>query len=207
MSFSWVESNEWYYDGSVVLPVLEELVPPTSTILHAGCGTSKIGLQLQECGHTVINVDYSVTALREMQKLYPDADFRCEDCRNLKTVGDDTVDIVLDKGTFDSMTANSATRAENAHRLAEEFRRVLRPGGRILIFSSFGPEAEKDMMTILRVEDVDVHCRVLEFAPHEYPDDDHTYLYTLTKASIVGAEDARAPRESAPGERAATIQE
>lgn len=186
----------------MVLSVLEELgvaAGGAATILHAGCGTSKIGLELAERGHAVINVDYSETAVQLMRGVHAGADYRCEDCRSMLSVGPDSVDLVLDKGTYDSMTANSETRAENARRLTEEFRRVLKVGGRLLIFSSFGPEAEKDMMTILRADGMDIACRVVEAAPHEYPDDDHSYLYTLVKVAPAGAEEAEPGEAGAAG--------
>eukprot|EP00968_Pinguiococcus_pyrenoidosus_P019029 scaffold1988_cov255-Pinguiococcus_pyrenoidosus.AAC.7 len=111
------------------------------------------------------------------------------DCRKM-SFPDASFDVLLDKGTVDSMTAASNTREENAAALVNEFARVLRPGGRCFVFSSYGPDEEKDMMTLLQAPDCELRCRVIDFAPYEYPDQSYSYVYTLEKLATAEKGDA-----------------
>ena len=56
-----------------------------------------------------------------------------------------------------------------------------------MIFSTVGPESEKDVMALLSAERMELRCRALEFAPHEYLDEDHSPLYMLQKHANYGS--------------------
>ncbi|CAM9680065.1 unnamed protein product [Sphacelaria rigidula] len=155
-------------------------------ILHPGCGSSDLGVVLQrEHGCTVVNADFvDEEVLEKFRDRYPGCEFRFSDARRTD-FDDGSFDLIIDKGLFDSVTAGTEGRAQTARTLLGEAARVLSTGGRYMLFSVFGDEGCKDMHKMLAqpgFED-DIQMKVLDTPPFEYPDQDCSYLYILTKAS------------------------
>jgi hypothetical protein len=93
-----------------------------------------------------------------------------------------SVDVFVEKGLFDSITAETKTREPNAAGYLAEVHRVLRPGGRAFVFSMFGPDSDdKDSLGLLNHDGLSVGCEHLPHAPFEKPDQHFTFVYTLVK--------------------------
>ena len=97
-------------------------------------------------------------------------------------LANDCVDVFVEKGLFDSITAQTRNREPNATAYIAELYRVLRPGGRAFVFSMFGPDSDdKDSLGLLSHDGIDVGCQDLAFAPYEKPDQHFTFVYSLVK--------------------------
>lgn len=110
---------------------LDEL-SPGSRVLDAGCGGGEPVLeQLTHQSQTAIGLDFSRRQLEMALSNAPDARLLCGDMARIPLAGD-TVDAVL---AYHSLIHVPAAEHET---VIEEFARVLRPGGRLLV--SEGPE-------------------------------------------------------------------
>lgn len=148
------DEREWYIEPRLVLSKVVEhvekvlghrtLADEAVRILHAGCGTSKLCADLTRLEgtlstpfHTAVqNVDFSVEAVHLMQERYPELSLRQEDCRSL-SFDDGSFDMVVDKGTLDSMSSNSEESSANVSAVLGEYHRCLHPKGVALVFSLF----------------------------------------------------------------------
>jgi ubiquinone/menaquinone biosynthesis C-methylase UbiE len=107
-------------------PVVESLlarIPPGSA-LDAACGTGRHTVTLIRYGHEVIGVDQSPEMLAQAAAKVPEAQFRVGDVTKLP-IPNASLDLVL-----------CALALSHLHDLGEaiaEFRRVLRPGGRLIV--------------------------------------------------------------------------
>jgi len=104
------------------MALIDELEP--GTVLDAACGTGRYSARLAARGHHVIGVDQSDAMLAIARRKLPQATFCRGDLRSLP-VDDDSVDAVVCALALVHLSDLSAALAE--------FRRVLRPGGRLIV--------------------------------------------------------------------------
>lgn len=107
-------------------PVVEALltqIPPGSA-LDAACGTGRHSVTLAKHGHDVIGVDQSPEMLGLAAAKIPAAQFRVGNLTGLP-VSDGSIDLVL--------CALALTHLQDLGPALAEFRRVLRPGGRLIV--------------------------------------------------------------------------
>lgn len=101
---------------------------PTKQVLDVGCGTGVISLLLAELGHDVTGVDFASEMLDQARTKVDQSElsatFQRGDAENL-TQSDDSYDLVTARHLI--WTLPSPERA------IEEWRRVIRPGGRIVL--------------------------------------------------------------------------
>jgi hypothetical protein len=92
-------------------------------------------------------------------------------------------DVIVEKGLFDSVTSkDTGNRSTRAHRLLDEYCRVLSTSGHVIMFSLFGPNGEsKDMFGLLSHECFTVECVSIYISPAEIPDQDFCFMYILRK--------------------------
>lgn len=109
-------------DQPAVDAILDTL--PVGDALDAACGTGRFTARLAERGHRVIGVDSSAEMLDLARAKVPDADFKVGDLHGLP-VPDASVDLVL--------CALALTHVPDLVPVLAEFRRVLRPGGHLVI--------------------------------------------------------------------------
>ncbi|CAM9946754.1 unnamed protein product [Ascophyllum nodosum] len=172
-------------------------------ILHPGCGTSTLGVVLhRDHGCSVVNADFSKSVVDSMRARYQGCEFVCSDARRTG-FADDSFDLAVDKGLFDSATAGTEGRAAKAKELLGEAARVLSPGGKYMMFSVFCSDGlgHKDMAGMLAHPAFrgGLETRVLDMPPLEYPDQTSSYLYILTKAEAEDEDDVNsASRDGAP---------
>lgn len=98
------------------------------TVLDAGCGNGYLSIKLHDSGANVIGIDFSDRMIDRAQANAPHIDFRVDSCSELKTVCDDSIDMVIANYVLmDTPDLDATMRA---------FDRVLRAEGvAIVIFS------------------------------------------------------------------------
>jgi ubiquinone/menaquinone biosynthesis C-methylase UbiE len=105
----------------------------TLDILDVGCGTGVISLVLSEMGHNVIGVDLSEEMLKRAkekahnQKLR--AEFQIDDAENL-SFENESFDAVINRHLLWTLL--------NPERAVTEWKRVLKPGGKLIIIDGNG---------------------------------------------------------------------
>ena len=132
----------------IIKPNLERALlatfPPGSSLLHAGCGSGQVDTDLQKTMR-ITGLDISAGALRLYARNNPHADaIKHGDIFHLP-FPDGTFSGVYNLGVMEHFTADEITR------ILLEFRRVLRPDGRLLIF---WPMACAPSVQVLKA----VHC-------------------------------------------------
>ncbi|GAB47943.1 demethylmenaquinone methyltransferase [Mobilicoccus pelagius] len=103
---------------------------PGEVVLDIAAGTGTSSLPFREAGAHVISADFSLGMLREGKRRYTDLDFVAADATSLP-LADASVDVV-------TMSYGLRNVREYAAALAE-FRRVTRPGGRLVICEFSAP--------------------------------------------------------------------
>ena len=119
------EHDAWGWNGPqhAVAALLADETP--ATVLDAGCGTGRVGIELQRAGWTgeLIGVDISTGMLeRAAGRGY---DRLIEASLHAVPLADGTVDAVISTGVF--------THGHVNHEAFPELIRLVRPGGRIVI--------------------------------------------------------------------------
>jgi len=129
-------------------------------VLHVGCGNSILGEELWKQGFgEIVNIDYSGAVIATMNKrtekvlqqlqqqqedhqkspLNPsDLQYLEMDATDLKFESD-SFDVVIEKGTFDSLSCNQGSEGLIAG-MVKEIARVLRPNGVFIMISYGTPE-------------------------------------------------------------------
>lgn len=121
------EESLWWYRGTrdIIQSALSRYCPSPATILDAGCGTGKIMAVLSGHHYTVRGIDVSDIALTYCRK------------RGLTDVRFASVtDIPHDANTFDAILhidVLGVLSRQQARKAIEEFYRVLKPGGHIIL--------------------------------------------------------------------------
>lgn len=137
-------------------------------LLDAGCGTGRRLLRLLGAGATrerLHGIDIQPELVEAARRAAPDLDLRVGDARSLP-FPDTTFDVVLAFTMLSSM--NDATVRAQA---AAEMRRVVRPGGAILVYDFWTNPLNRDVHAVgagqLRrlFPDCDVHASLVTLAP------------------------------------------
>jgi ubiquinone/menaquinone biosynthesis C-methylase UbiE len=130
------EGYEYFQEGDLSLVKrgqVERLGPEAGMrVLDAGCGRGEVLLACARQGAAVAGVDYSEDAVdltRETLADYPDSDIRHGDVTRLPWP-DDSYDRILFGDVIEHLEARQADAA------LRELRRVLRPGGMVLVHTA-----------------------------------------------------------------------
>ncbi|KAI9914512.1 hypothetical protein PsorP6_007626 [Peronosclerospora sorghi] len=101
-------------------------------ILVVGCGNSALSAEMTADGFTnVLSVDFSERVIDEMKRKHPKLQWQVMDMTNMKTLKDESFDLVMDKGALDALMAeNKLEIKKDASKMFGEVERVLAPGGR-----------------------------------------------------------------------------
>ena len=115
--------------------------------MNLGCGTSRLGEDLSEEGfEDITNIDFSQTVITLMEEKYreilPKMVFRKMDALNMSDFQNEMFNIVIDKGTLDSVMC-SDNYVINARKMIAEVYRVLSPGGKYVCITYGDPEHRK----------------------------------------------------------------
>jgi ubiquinone/menaquinone biosynthesis C-methylase UbiE len=133
---------EYYVPWSIVKSTLKGSVTYFGCALNVGCGTSRLCADLAKEGfNSVISIDFSSIVIEHMQLQYR-SDSRMQwfhsSCTSL-SLGNNSIDFVIDKGTFDCLCASPSAERDISLYLGE-LSRILSVRGRAAIIS-FGPPA------------------------------------------------------------------
>jgi len=106
-------------------------------VLDAGCGAGHTGLALAAGASQVVACDFTPAMLEQVNRLA-----RERGLTNVLTQPGDVEDLPFDDACFDLVvTRYSAHHWPNPVRALHEFRRVLNPGGRLLVSDIVAPES------------------------------------------------------------------
>eukprot|EP00903_Cladosiphon_okamuranus_P021891 g20124.t2 len=121
-------------------------LPPCSLVADAGCGNGKY-LGCDAAGGTLLGSDASVNLLRVCKERLPEAEVLASDCMRLP----------YRSGMFDAAISIAVLHhfSSEARRLRalSELRRLLRPGGRVLVYA-WAIEQEQDSRRSFAAQDV-----------------------------------------------------
>lgn len=134
------EQFEWYQRWSGVQVALEEdgHVKPTHTVLHVGCGSSRMAEDMYAAGYRKqTNIDFSHVVIEQQLAYYgqkappgnlPGVEWQCMDACDMAAFSDERFHVVLDKGTLDTIVCGEDfVRRADAYLRGVE--RILKPGG------------------------------------------------------------------------------
>ena len=120
-----------FYRKWIIRPALNRFVgryfAPGARVLHAGCGGGQVDADIRH-QVSITGLDISLNALRLYQKL---------NRGHSQTLHGSIFDIPLPDGTVDgvyNLGVMEHFTEEEIHRILREFRRVLRPDGRVIVF-------------------------------------------------------------------------
>ncbi|KAJ8598539.1 hypothetical protein CTAYLR_001343 [Chrysophaeum taylorii] len=123
---------DWLCDwGTVKETVMRAAPKKTRRVLHVGCGTSVLGVEMaRETGWEVVNADASSEAIVAMREAWPENSWEASDATAMPEFRG--FDLVLDKGTLDALACN-ADKGKGKQLVAECCR-----AGRVFACVSFG---------------------------------------------------------------------
>merc|ERR1712167_105455 len=140
---------EWYQSYAQLQPQIKAAFPDTSAkIVNLGCGNSKLGHDMYQDGYkSITNIDFAENIITEMQKKYGDAcpemEWKVTNVREMTEIPSGSFKYAVDKGTLDSLLCG-ANSTSNAYKYLCEIKRILEPGGTLLILS-YGGEAKREV--------------------------------------------------------------
>lgn len=107
-------------------------IHPGQRILDIACGTGTSTAEYEGFGARVVGIDFSSGMLEKARKTYPHITFQQAD----------TTALPFDDESFDTVTCSYGLRnVEEPQKALNEMRRVLRPGGRVVVAEFSHPES------------------------------------------------------------------
>jgi SAM-dependent methyltransferase len=141
------DTEDWFADFSALRPTLSALLSNAAhRVLIVGCGMSALAADLfdSHLATDISSVDISEVAIQNMQQRYasshPQLKWAVGDVCDLRPAfpTDAAFDVILDKGTADTLLFRCHGAAERERQLSgmiSEMRRLLAPGGRFIWFT------------------------------------------------------------------------
>ncbi|XGW20464.1 hypothetical protein V3C99_003900 [Haemonchus contortus] len=135
---------EWLADFDAFKHLIIPKLSTESRILHIGCGTSQLSMQLFEMGFkNITNVDFSQVLVDAGRVAHPEMEWICDDIRSLDKIPSSSFDVVLEKATLEALLVkekSSWTPSDDALKtvddVLESVARVLKSDG-VFISISF----------------------------------------------------------------------
>lgn len=157
------------------------------TILNVGCGIDRFSEEVYKDGFTnLLCSDIAPSAIQEMStrtaSTMPLAKWFVDDATDM-SVPSESIDVLLDKGTLDSVLILQSPFS-NAARMLREVQRVLRPGGVYLLITHGRGDPDTWRLPLLALPH-------LNFNVAKTPDLGGYYLFVCTKLGDVVDPDAK----------------
>jgi ubiquinone/menaquinone biosynthesis C-methylase UbiE len=136
------EPFDWYQRYSGVKDLIAQYVKKSDNILMSGAGNSRLSEDMYDDGYTTIaNIDISRVCIDQMIEKYRDKPTLTWQQMNVCALEfpDESFDVVLDKGTADSILCGEGSTA-NAAKMCQEVSRVLKPSGTFVVVSYGVPD-------------------------------------------------------------------
>ncbi|KAF4696120.1 hypothetical protein FOZ60_002350 [Perkinsus olseni] len=187
------EPFDWYQRWAGLKDVVQEYVKPDCKILNVGAGNSKLTEEMYEEGYqNIVNVDISSVVIKQMEERYQDKPgmvYQQADCRALE-FSDGMFDVVIDKGTLDSILCGEGS-SQNAQKMLSEISRVLNPSKGVYICISHGQQSYRltylqkpDFQWSVKVHTVAKPMMGMTSAIGGDEKDDVHYIYVCTKDDV-----------------------
>jgi len=136
------EPFDWYQRYEGIKSTLDRYVQPTHKVLMSGAGNSRLSEELYENQvKNITNIDISEVCVNHMKAKHEDKQemqWQKMDVRKLE-FADGTFDVVIDKGTLDSVLCGEGS-TKNCAQMCKEVSRVLKPGGTYIVVSYGQPD-------------------------------------------------------------------
>ena len=132
--------TEWMCGANELWPHLERIIDavpglrPTARVLNVGCGNCSLGQVLVNNGFLdVNNLDFSEVVIGEMQRAHPAQKWCVGDVTNMAGFADNAFNIIVDKGTSDTLQFRRQNKDSKAlvGAMFKEVHRCLAPGGNL----------------------------------------------------------------------------
>ena len=155
------EPNEWYQRWYQIKDSLTEdgHLKPAHHVLHAGCGNSRLCEDMYRDGFArQLNVDFSHVVIKQMLEKYSGprvlegVDWQEMDCCDMIAFSDSKFNVVMDKGTLDTIACGDGYAARTDKYLREVLR-VLKPGGVFVCVSHGEPARRMPFLTGQKAQD------------------------------------------------------
>ncbi|CAN6469896.1 unnamed protein product [Victoria cruziana] len=130
---------DWYQKYATLAPLFNLYIHRSHSILIVGCGNAALGEGMTEDNYEdIVNIDISSVVIDAMQKKYsnhPQLKYIWMDVRDMHSFESDLFDVVIDKGTLDSLMCGQNSQS-NAGKMLDEIWRVLKDRGVYILFGS-----------------------------------------------------------------------
>ncbi|KAL5781896.1 hypothetical protein ACOSP7_006925 [Xanthoceras sorbifolium] len=132
---------DWYQKYPSLAPLINLYVPHRHhRVLVVGCGNSAFSEGMVDDGYEdVVNIDISAVVISHMKTKYsdrPQLKYSIMDARKMDDFQSSSFDVVIDKGTLDSILCGNNSR-QNATQMLKEVWRVLKDQG-VYILITYG---------------------------------------------------------------------
>merc|ERR1711934_581702 len=184
------EEFEWYQSYDNVKDKIKASFPDTNgKILNIGSGSSRLPVSMYTDGYkNITSIDFSQGAVDMMKGKFADKaelEWKVMDVRDMRELPQAGFDYAIDKGTMDSLLCGGNS-TQNVYKYLCEVKRVLKPGGTLLILSYGGPTKRDvhlkrpSLEFTVSVQNIDKPTAAgVVPSPGMEP---HHYLYTCKKA-------------------------
>jgi ubiquinone/menaquinone biosynthesis C-methylase UbiE len=141
------EPFDWYNVYENFKDKITKHITKESKILNVGCGNSRLSEDLYDDGYEDIqNIDFSTKVIQQMEERCkvkcPKMVFKVMDVLDMKDFQTGEFNVVIDKGTLDSVLCGD-NAVGNAEKMIMEIYRVLSPGGKYIVISYGDSEHRK----------------------------------------------------------------
>lgn len=136
------------YGPKVLKPMMQlcwklAAVKPGQRVADIGCGRGEIVYHLAAAGAEAHGLDYSESSVKIAKSLTPSADIRVAETDKLP-YADNSLDVIFFLGVFEHLYPRQQSAA------FEEFHRVLKPGGRVVLATCTNRLYHKNLTYALR---------------------------------------------------------
>lgn len=151
------ETFDWYTSYSQLRPLVRRIFNgevPGWCIGMLGCGNSTWNFDMFDDGYqngVILGIDFSKEVVDQMKNRTPEAQheniqWRVLDIRDMACLQDEAFDLIIDKGTLDSLYCGPNTDSDVSS-TSSEVSRLLKNGGKYLLITHMSAKERLDFIT------------------------------------------------------------